>query len=304
MPQMKTHHSPVFAPFFTIQGVNKINVLDVNQVDGTAVFDVDTVNRKIVVTSGTTGQSTIGAGLIVNNDSGSGAINDFQVNSDTLTAILVDASADTMTIGVPIGDLTMTGDLTIPDDGLFGATNTANYFWMGDGTNYNPVTPAAAVTGLGLDAGGAGDIWVEKAGDTMTGELEVPGILVTDKIKLTQTDGNEYIDSLADGYLDLAATTGIRLRGIDDTADPRLTFVSGNDGYIEWQEDELQFHIEGGLEISLGLNMTGSFFPKAVDDDAMDATDGVEGEIVYNQDDNKFYGCTTTGTPATWAAFH
>jgi len=54
----------------------------------------------LTVTTGTTGQSTIGAGLIVNNDSGSGAINDFQVNSDTLTAIFVDASADTMAIGV------------------------------------------------------------------------------------------------------------------------------------------------------------------------------------------------------------
>jgi hypothetical protein len=53
-------------------------------------------------------------------------------------------------------------------------TNTANYFLMADGINYNPVTPAAARTGLGLDAGGAGDIWVEKAGDTMTGSLTMP----------------------------------------------------------------------------------------------------------------------------------
>jgi len=36
----------------------------------------------------------------------------------------------------------------------------------------------------------------------------------------------------------------------------------------------------------------------------MDETNGTEGEIVYNLDDNKFYGCTSTGTPATWAAFH
>jgi len=36
----------------------------------------------------------------------------------------------------------------------------------------------------------------------------------------------------------------------------------------------------------------------------MDETNGTEGEIVYNLDDSKFYGCTSTGTPATWAAFH
>ena len=53
-------------------------------------------------TSATTGQSTIGAGLVVNNNSGNGAINDFQVNSDSFTAIFVDASADTMAIGVDI----------------------------------------------------------------------------------------------------------------------------------------------------------------------------------------------------------
>jgi hypothetical protein len=46
------------------------------------------------------------------------------------------------------------------------------------------------------------------------------------------------------------------------------------------------------------------FFPPQVDDDAMDATNGTEGEMVFNLDDNTFYGCTVTGTPATWAAFH
>jgi site-specific recombinase XerD len=69
------------------------------------------------------------------------------------------------------GDIYTSGDLRVAGDDLFMATNTANYFLMADGTNYNPVTPAAAVTGLGLDAGGAGDIWVEKAGDIMTGNL-------------------------------------------------------------------------------------------------------------------------------------
>jgi len=47
---------------------------------------------------------------------------------------------------------------------------------------------------------------------TMNGGLSVTGeSLFTDKLKFTQTDGNEYIDSLNDGYLDIGATTGIRL---------------------------------------------------------------------------------------------
>lgn len=115
---------------------NSTTALQIQQADGTPVVAADTINRKLIITSGTTGQSTIGAGLIVNNDSGGGAINDFQVNSDTARAIFVDASANTLEIGVPT--------------------------------------------------------------------------LITDKLKFTQTDGNEYIDSLADGYMDYRATTAHR----------------------------------------------------------------------------------------------
>ena len=42
-------------------------------------------------------------------------------------------------------------------------------------------------------------------------KLEVNGtVLVKDKLKFTQDDGNEYIDSLNDGYMDYGATTGHR----------------------------------------------------------------------------------------------
>lgn len=46
------------------------------------------------------------------------------------------------------------------------------------------------------------------------------------------------------------------------------------------------------------------FCPQVTDAGPMTATNGTEGEIVYNLSDDKFYGCITTGTPATWAAFH
>ena len=49
---------------------------------------------------------------------------------------------------------------------------------------------------------------------------------------------------------------------------------------------------------------TARFFLPQVDDDAMDATNGTEGEVVFNLDDNIAYVCTTTGTPATWTALH
>jgi hypothetical protein len=53
------------------------------------------------------------------------------------------------------------------------------------------------------------------------------------------------------------------------------------------------------------ITCTGGFFPRQVNDAGpMTATTGVEGEIVYNLANDKFYGCTSTGAPATWAAFH
>lgn len=47
--------------------------------------------------------------------------------------------------------------------------------------------------------------YVNVTGDTMTGSL-----LMGDKIIFTQEDGNEAIDSLADGYMDYLATTAHR----------------------------------------------------------------------------------------------
>ena len=51
--------------------------------------------------------------------------------------------------------------------------------------------------------------------------------MLLDKIKFTQTDGNEYIDSLNDGYLDVGATTGIRL--LNDTV--VTGFVDASTGF-------------------------------------------------------------------------
>ena len=344
---------------------------------------------------------------------------------------------DTNTITSDTDLISLNSDSLININALNFATNTANYFLMADGTYYNPTSPADVRTGLGLTSGGAGDIWVEKAGDTMTGVLNISeirakdgdglklyddggnGIFVDDggkvgigttspsqKLEVTGRiyanstrpillnavsgtveikgsaagwiDGLKFVgnsdtslggfmaygsgDSLnyyyigdsytspkmiiKDGNVGIGVTdpdtklevfnagnqlklsfdatdnaifavdtsgnltitpsgTGLILKGASDAVDPRLTFDSGNDGYIEWQEDELQFHIEGAIEMGGDWTFVGgSFFPRAVDDAGMDETDGTEGEIVYNQDDNGFWGCTVTGTPATWSAFN
>jgi hypothetical protein len=50
-----------------------------------------------------------------------------------------------------------------------------------------------------------------------------------------------------------------------------------------------------------GGTMTGSLIVKSVTDAGpMTTTNGTVGEIVFNISDSGFYGCTVTGTPATW----
>ena len=49
------------------------------------------------------------------------------------------------------------------------------------------------------------------SGNLSTGKFNVAGTMfINDKLIFTQTDGNEYIDSLADGYMDYGATTAHR----------------------------------------------------------------------------------------------
>jgi hypothetical protein len=61
------------------------------------------------------------------------------------------------------------------DDGLddiAALAVTDGNFIVGDGANWVAESGATVRTSLGLVAGGAGDIWAEKAGDTMTGDLK------------------------------------------------------------------------------------------------------------------------------------
>lgn len=86
--------------------------------------------------------------------------------------------------------------------------------------------------------------------------------LFEDAIYLTQTDGNEYIDSLADGYVDIGATTGIRLNspltrvtgdlyvGNNAAVDPAIVFDGDtNDGQITYKEDEDYFLLSSPLQV-------------------------------------------------------
>lgn len=61
------------------------------------------------------------------------------------------------------------------------------------------------------------------------------------------------------------------IKGANTSADPKLTFASGNDGYIQWQEDETQFHVDGGFETSTFINAGGGIILPTSDPHIVDA---------------------------------
>ena len=98
-------------------------------------------------------------------------------------------------------------------------------------------------------------------GTTTTAKFNVIGTaLFTDAIYLTQTDGNEYIDSLADGYLDVGATTAIRLNSPVTRVSGDLYLGSGSasaivfddnasDGQISYEDVAGNFIISKSIEV-------------------------------------------------------
>jgi len=104
-----------------------------------------------------------------------------------------------------------------------------------------PSTPAQLVTGLGLEAGGARDIWVEKGGDTMTGALTMSGA----NLEMNRLGGNRSgISWYSSGYkawstyMAAAGQTGVGPHGDITAPSGSLVtswalrnFVENNPGY-------------------------------------------------------------------------
>jgi hypothetical protein len=74
------------------------------------------------------------------------------------------------------------------------------------------------------------------------------GLKISDKLIFTQTDGNEYIDSLADGYMDYGATTEHRF----PTGDVNIS----NDLFFTGDGSGLAYGACYGNEIGLVLALT------------------------------------------------
>lgn len=96
--KLDASNDPVTGDLLFTPDSNSTSTFLIEQSDGTDVFTIDTTNRKIIVSSGTTGQSLFDAGVVINNSGDSAAINDFTVKTDNYNAIHVDASNDDITL--------------------------------------------------------------------------------------------------------------------------------------------------------------------------------------------------------------
>ena len=102
-----------------------------------------------------------------------------------------------------VGGLISSGGITTP------ATSHSTLSGLGDDDHIQYILKNGTRTLTGNWDAGAFEITADGLQSDTT--LEVTGqSLFGDKIKFTQTDGNEAIDSLNDGYMDYLATTGHR----------------------------------------------------------------------------------------------
>jgi len=123
------------------------------------------------------------------------------------------------------GDLTTTGNITIDSDSsglILGDGQDGSVIHTGTGLELksNLIT---ATDHLLLQGGTNGIDFNIGATEKMT--LLADGLLVHDKIQFTQTDGNEFINSLNDGYMDYGATTAHRFN-----TDKFVILATGNVG--------------------------------------------------------------------------
>ena len=152
------------------------------------------------------------------------------------------------------------------------------------------------------------------------------------KIEVSWTDATHATRkaNLILSVYDTAIRTGLTIAatgsGAALTADGTLTVGADDAGYdvtlygatagkkMLWDESADTLQLDGTLDLNGGATLgsadtdaitcTGRLIVRTVNDGDMDATDGTTAEVVFNSADSKFYGCTASGTPATWAALN
>ncbi len=172
--------------------------------------------------------------------------------SDTLTASDLVSGSSVVSDAEVDDDITLTSITQVTNRSILDTTATLTVERGGT----DAVTAAEARTNLGLIAGGEGDIWVEKAGDTMTGTLTISGA-------------------------DTDLTTG---------ADEHLSLMPGGTGNVGVGTTlpGVKLDVTGGIRASDGLTITGSVslpdssVTDAMVSDTLTASDLVSGSSVVS----------------------
>lgn len=113
------------------------------------------------------------------------------------------------------------------------------------------------------DANGQMLFWAGKWVHTEVTELYFndadKSLLIKDKIKLTQADGNEYITGVADNYVDIGATTAIRMNNdlhvLGDATIISFGVPADNDYTIQWDGNDAIHTITAGDFVFTGGNV-------------------------------------------------
>ena len=114
---------------------------------------------------------------------------------------------------------TNTGQLVLTTSGNILLQNDNEQLYFGGGNDSN-ITDTGSLMTIDPDVNSAGSRYLLIDGQA----------LMADKLLFTQTDGNEYIDSLNDGYMDYGATTAHRfLNNVKLTGDNRLLTLGASD---------------------------------------------------------------------------
>ncbi len=225
------------------------------------------------------GETVLGietSGVISHNDTGgSGALtaaayetavtDDFHIPNKLYVDNAISASA-VASIN-DINDVTITG----------GADSD---FLVFNGTNWVNEAPATARTSIGLVSGGAGDIWVEKTGDAMTGDLTMTSAAVVFDASsglVVGGDTDTLIDSPSANRIDISAG-GVRTLQVTNSVvevatqaqftagtagNPGITWrTDTNTGMYSFGADSIGFSVAGGnvftIEADGTLNVAGT----------------------------------------------
>lgn len=194
----------------------------------------------------------------------------FIYSSDAWTLALVGSTA--ITLNTPTIHLgrNVDEDTTL---NFLGATNDGSFAWMED-EDYFLFSDSLLMGVTARTYFRDVDIYVNSNDDghlDLTADTQIDlnaATLATDKIIFTQTDGNEYIDSLNDGYMDYGATTAHRLHGprvtvygdlyigSNEAVDYALVFDGeSHDGQLTWMEDEDYLQFEDDMRLVGGENI-------------------------------------------------